>query len=74
LTSSTSTRELTSIAIEAIQQRFSEKEIKAIWVRLGHKLEKKNVIKVRLMDNTLWELKQKMRGKTSWKQINVPVG
>ena len=69
-----STTKLTSLAIDAIQQRFPEKEIKAMYIRLIRNPREEAVIKVQLCDNTFWQLRQKLSGNMSWKQIDVPVG
>lgn len=75
MTSTTqSTTTLTGLALDAIQQRFPENEIKALYVRLLRKPKEENIIKVQLSDNTFWTLRQNMTGKMVWKQMDVPVG
>lgn len=62
---------LTTSALEAISQRFPEDQIKVIYIKLMQKPRFRNLIKVQLIDNTYWELKQKWTGNPTWEQMFV---
>jgi len=59
----------TTSALEAIGQRFPEDQIKVIYIKLLHTPKAGNLIKVQLVDNTYWELKQKWTGSPTWEPI-----
>lgn len=56
-------------AIEAVRQRFPEKDIKAIYIKYVNSPEPTNLVKIQLQNNTFWQLQQKFSGNPSWKQM-----